>query len=195
MATGLDRIIERIREDAARRADETVEAANAEAEKTLAEAEKQAESDAAALLEAAKKDDEAAAQRAEASAEFARRKAVLAAKQEAIRAVVAEARARLAAMPDAEYFEVLWGLLQKNAAPGKAEMRLSAKALARKPADFDGKAARLPGTEITVSTVPAEIEDGFLLVYDGIDINCTFDALFSAQADELSDIAGRVLFG
>ena len=137
MATGLDRIIERIREDAQRRADETVETARADAEKLLAEA----------------------------------------------------------ATPDAEYFEVLLHLLQKNAAPGKAEMRFAAKDLARKPADFDRKVSEIPGAQITVSPVPAQIEDGFLLVYDGIDINCTFDALFSAQADELSDIAGRVLFG
>ena len=195
MATGLDRIIERIREDAQRRADETVETARADAEKLLAEAAQQAEAEAADLLDAARKETAVAAERAQTSAEFSRRKEVLAAKQDAIRAVVSEARARLAATPDAEYFEVLLHLLQKNAAPGKAEMRFAAKDLARKPADFDRKVSEIPGAQITVSPVPAQIEDGFLLVYDGIDINCTFDALFSAQADELSDIAGRVLFG
>lgn len=195
MATGLDRIIERIREDAELRAGEAVAQAEADAEKTLAAAAETVEQEAAEKLEAAKKQAADADRRAESAAEFARRKAVLAAKQDAIRSVLEEARKRIAAMPDAEYFEVLLHLLQKNAAPGKAELRLSAKDLARKPADFDRKAAEIPGAEITVSGAPAQIEDGFLLVYDGIDINCTFDALFAAQADELSDIAGRVLFG
>ena len=46
----------------------------------------------------------------------------------------------------------------------------------------------------TVSKTPCDLPDGFLLVYGGIDVNCTFDALFEAEADALQDIAGGRLF-
>ena len=44
------------------------------------------------------------------------------------------------------------------------------------------------------SKTPCDLPDGFLLVYGGIDVNCTFDALFEAEADALQDIAGGLLF-
>ena len=45
-----------------------------------------------------------------------------------------------------------------------------------------------------ISQAPADIESGFLLVYGGMDINCTFRAVFEDAADELRDAAGRLLF-
>ena len=38
------------------------------------------------------------------------------------------------------------------------------------------------------------ITNGFVLVYGGIEENCTIDALFDARRDELSDIVQRLLF-
>lgn len=43
----------------------------------------------------------------------------------------------------------------------------------------------VPGTNITVSNTPCNIPDGFLLVYGGIDVNCTFASLFEAAGDTL----------
>ena len=39
-----------------------------------------------------------------------------------------------------------------------------------------------------------QIPDGFLLVYGGIDVNCTFASLFEAAGDTLQDLAGGMLF-
>ena len=198
MATGLDRIIERIRTDAQNRAAEKIADAENDAAKTLAQAAKAAEQMAAEQMEEAQKKAADAARRADASAEFNRRRAVLAAKQDAIRATVAAAQERISALPEDEYFEVLLKLLKANAAPGKAELRLGAKDLARKPQDFAAKAAeaaKTAGAQITLSQTPCDISDGFLLVYDGIDVNCTFDSLFASKADALQDIAGGILFG
>ena len=52
----------------------------------------------------------------------------------------------------------------------------------------------VPGTNITVSNTPCNIPDGFLLVYGGIDVNCTFASLFEAAGDTLQDLAGGMLF-
>ena len=198
MATGLDRIIERIRTDAQKRAAEKISDAESIAAKTLEEAAKAAEQQAAEQMEAAEKNAADTARRADASAEFNRRRAVLAAKQDAIRSTVTAAQERIRALPDDEYFAVLLKLLAANAVPGKAELRLGAKDLTRKPQDFAAKAAetaKAAGAEITLSETPCGISDGFLLVYDGIDVNCTFDSLFASKADALQDIAGSILFG
>ena len=165
MATGLDRIIEQILADAEAKAAEQVAAAEEEAKKTLADAAAEAE------------------------------QTVLAAKQNAIRDVIAAAQKELHDLPDDEYFSVLLKLAQKNALPGDAEMQLNEKDLARMPQDFSAQLkAAVPGTNITVSNTPCNIPDGFLLVYGGIDVNCTFASLFEAAGDTLQDLAGGMLF-
>ena len=74
-------------------------------------------------------------------------------------------------------------------------MRLNAADLGRLPADFEAQVNRAAGRgHITVSRTPCSLPDGFLLVCGGIDVNCTFDALFEAEADALQDIAGGLLF-
>ena len=74
-------------------------------------------------------------------------------------------------------------------------MRLNAADLARLPAGFEDRLNKAVGRgHITVSKTPCDLPDGFLLVYGGIDVNCTFDALFEAEADALQDIAGGLLF-
>ena len=190
MATGLDRIIEQILADAEAKAAEQVAAAEEEAKKTLADAAAEAEQKANVLLADSEKVGADIKARAASTAEFTRRRTVLAAKQNAIRDVIAAAQKELHDLPDDEYFSVLLKLAQKNALPGDAEMQLNEKDLARMP---QLKMA-VPGTNITVSNTPCNIPDGFLLVYGGIDVNCTFASLFEAAGDTLQDLAGGMLF-
>lgn len=71
-------------------------------------------------------------------------------------------------------------------------MQLNEKDLARMPQDFSAQLKMaVPGTNITVSNTPCNIPDGFLLVYGGIDVNCTFASLFEAAGDTLQDPCGR----
>ena len=42
---------------------------------------------------------------------------------------------------------------------------------------------------------PRPIEDGFVLVYGGIEENCTFRALMDAKKDQLQDTVNQILFG
>lgn len=74
-------------------------------------------------------------------------------------------------------------------------MQLNEKDLAAHAAGFFGAAESCcAGTNITVSNTPCNIPDGFLLVYGGIDVNCTFASLFEAVGDTLQDLAGGMLF-
>lgn len=195
MATGLDRILEQIRADAEQKAAEAVAAAEQEAEALLKKAADEAEAQSAEILADGAAASEDIRSKAQSAAVFSRRRTLLAAKQSAIRDTIDAAKNRLRALPDAEYFTVLLKLAQKYAASGEAQMLLNRKDLARMPADFEAQLSKaVPNGHITVSQTPHDFADGFLLVYGGIDINCTFDALFESEADTLQDLAGALLF-
>ena len=184
MATGLERILEQIRADAEQKAGETVAAAEREAEALLEKAAQAAEAEAAEREASGAAEAEGIRRHAESAAVFSRRRTLLAAKQSAIRDAIAAAKSQLHGLSDGEYFAVLARLAQKYAAD-----------LARLPAGFEDRLNKAVGRgHITVSKTPCDLPDGFLLVYGGIDVNCTFDALFEAEADALQDIAGGQLF-
>ena len=45
-----------------------------------------------------------------------------------------------------------------------------------------------------VSKEPKDMDGGFVLVYGGIEENCTIRAMFHTNQDELSDVVQKVLF-
>ena len=66
------------------------------------------------------------------------------------------------------------------------------------PEGFSGRIrtiAAAKGGSLTLSDEPLEADGGFLLVYGGIEENCTLKAVFSAKREELSDQVNRMLFG
>ena len=65
------------------------------------------------------------------------------------------------------------------------------------PQDFEKKiaaAAEAKGGSLVLKKEPKAIEDGFILVYGGIEENCTLKALFDAKKDELQDKVNEILF-
>lgn len=56
------------------------------------------------------------------------------------------------------------------------------------------KAAAEKGGVLELSREARDIDGGFILVYGGIEENCTIKALFDAQRDELSDKVHGLLF-
>lgn len=56
------------------------------------------------------------------------------------------------------------------------------------------KAAEAKGGSLTLMEEPKKIDGGFVLVYGGVEENCTFHALFAEKKDELSDKVHAMLF-
>ena len=56
------------------------------------------------------------------------------------------------------------------------------------------KAAKESGGTLKLMKEARQIEDGFILVYGGIEENCTFRALLDAKKDQLQDQVNRILF-
>lgn len=193
--TGLEAILKQIGDDAQREADEQLEQAKAEAEKIIAEAKAEAEKLSAEIIAEGEAKAAAVKERADSAQQLEYRNAMLKFKQEIIRTAIDSTRESLENAEDGEYFETVLQLVTRFAADGKAVMKLNSRDLSRLPSDFSDRLKKAaPDAEITVDTSPCDIESGFILVYGGIDINCTFKAIFEAEEGELRDVAGKLLF-
>jgi V/A-type H+-transporting ATPase subunit E len=197
--TGLDKILQQIQEEAQSAARAAVEEKRREIDEQL----KRAEQEGAQRAEAIRRDAELRAQafydRAESAAVLEKKRRILAAKQQLISGVLKEARDAIRTMEEGAYFHLLLCMVEQNAQPKEGVMVLSAGDFARMPADFQKEVtARVPaGASLRVTCQnkeTPEIDGGFLLMYGGIEENCTFDALFAAAHEDLQDLAQATLF-
>ncbi len=81
-------------------------------------------------------------------------------------------------------------MLDKYVLAKTGEIYFSEKDLDRMPQGFEAvieKAAVSKGGSLTLVKEPKNIDGGFILVYGGIEENCSFRALLAARRDELSD--------
>lgn len=88
-------------------------------------------------------------------------------------------------------------MVEKYALPQDGEICFSAADLGRLPEGFEAevsKAAAAAGGSLKLSREGKNIENGFILIYGGIEENCTIAAMFDAKKDELSDIVHRLVF-
>lgn len=193
--TGLESIINQITSDARQEAEGVLAEARGKAEKAAAEAREEAQRQAKAVLQKGEQDAQDIRERAASAAQLESRNRMLSFKQELIRGAIESARAGLEGAPDKEYFGTLLQLYTRFAQKGQGEMRLNARDLKRLPDDFLARMKKaVPEADMHISPTPCDIESGFLLVYGGMDINCTFQAVFEDAYDELRDAAGRMLF-
>ncbi len=195
--TGLDAILEAIEQDGQRAAQEILSQAREQAEEIGRQGQRDAIRRRGEILEDAPRQARHEAERVRTAAQREQRRILLEARQALIRESIRQAEESLAQLEAADYFAVLLRLAAAHALPQAGEMVLSPRDRERLPADFPGKLQEvLPeGASLTISarTEPG-IQGGFLLVYGGIEENCTFRALFDAKEEELQDLANRVLF-
>ena len=195
--TGLEKITDQIQEEAKASAARRLEAAQKEADAVIAEAKEVCaamETETAEKIAAMKVNYEG---RIKSSAEQQRRTALLRAKQEIIAEVIEEARLTLKKKDAQSYFLTLEKILKTYALAENGEIYFSAEDLARMPADFEKKiktAAKEKGGSLVLKKEPKAIADGFVLVYGGVEENCTLKALFDAKRDQLQDKVNAILF-
>ncbi|MEF9954387.1 MAG: V-type ATP synthase subunit E [Clostridium sp.] len=195
--TGLDKIISQILDDAGKEADGVLEKAQREAEKILndgKEACKRMEE-----LGVTKQEAEVVSmtERTKSSAELQKRQAVLLAKQQIIADMLDQAYHTLLSKGQEEYFVLIQKMLDKFVLAKQGEIYFSQKDLDRMPPDFESvieKSAASKGGSLKLIKEAKNIDGGFILVYGGVEENCSFKALLSAQRDELSDKVHEMLF-
>lgn len=194
--TGLEKIIGQIQGEAQAAADNVMKAAQAQAADIAAAAAAEAEAECKRIAERAERDKADALRRAESAADLQKRRALLTTKQAVIGEAIDKAHAKLLALPAEEYFAAIVKLAVGHAQPGAGVLHLNAADLARLPADFEKalNAALPEGRTLTLSDQPMAMDGGFVLVYGGIEENCSFNALFASQREALQDSVQKILF-
>ena len=194
---GLDKMKSQILNEAKAAADAKTAKANAEAEAILSDAKAEAEKRQSSISKKSAAQVANYKDRVVSSIDLQRRTKILGAKQEMIAAVLEKAYETVAGLGDKEYFELILKMLGKYALSQEGEIFFSANDLKRMPTGFEQDAqqkAQANGGSLKVSKEGKNIENGFVLVYGGIEENCTLRAMFDAKRDELSDKVHRMLF-
>ncbi len=195
--TGLEKITSEIKAEADQSIAAIIDKANAEAKSILAGAEKEAAEaiekvnhDVSVRLSASKST-------AESAAALKKRRLILEEKQKLIGEVIEEAKNLIYALPDNVYFEKILKLAEKNVSPAEGTIIFNAKDLSRLPADFETKlnvVAVAKGGKLTVSKETRPIDGGFVLLYEGIDQNCSITSLFETHIESVQDKIQKLLF-
>lgn len=102
--TGLEKIVQQIRDEAQQAADAVIAQAKEEAGQLAAKAAEDARTQSGAILAKSKTDVQNHLAAARSAAELAQRRAVLAAKQEIIGEAIESARQSIYKLPDSDYF-------------------------------------------------------------------------------------------
>lgn len=196
--TGLDKILKAIEAQADAVAGTVIAEAQKEADEILAAAKLEAEQKCAQIAEKSDADVKAIIARGESAAALLERKMLLDAKQQIISNIIAEARKKLASLPENEYTDILLKMVKKYAHKEPGKILFSAADKNRLPKDMEARLktvlADKEGATLTVSEEYTSLDGGFLLVYGDIEENCTFDAMFAEAREELLDKVNSFLF-
>lgn len=195
--TGLEKITSEIKADADKSVAAIIDKANAEAKSILAGAEKEAAEAVAKINHDVSVRLSASKSTAESAAALRKRRLILEEKQKLIGEVIEEAKNLIYALPDDVYFEKILKLAEKNVNPAEGTIIFNAKDLSRLPADFETKlnaVAVAKGGKLTVSIETRPIDGGFVLLYEGIDQNCSITSLFETHIESVQDKIQKLLF-
>ena len=191
---GIEKITQRIAEQAQAEIDGVLEQARDEAARITASYRAQAEAEARELNA---KNEKAAAEREErlvSAAQMEARKRQLAAKQEMLEKAYILALDKLCAMPEEQYTAVLAELLVRASSSGKEEAVFSEADRQRVGKAAVEEANRRSGKQLRLSEETQPIRGGFILKDRNVEVNCTFETLVRLQKTETAGAVVKKLF-
>lgn len=191
---GLDKIIARMEADT--RAECDALAANAAENAAAILRDYQAQADAAARDSAQRAEAQAAEhlEHLNGSSQLACRQRVLAAKQQLIDEAFARAAQALAALPQADYIDLLAALAAENGS-GDEELLLSAHDRETVGAAVvDAANAKKPGTAFRLSDETRDTGGGLVLRRGRVELNCSFTEKLRQLRQEESSAVAKLLF-
>ena len=195
--TGLDKIVQEILSEADSAAAVTLAAARQQAEKIVADAIEQGAAQSAEIIKQSAAETADSLNRAKSAAALQKKKNVLVSKLQIIRFMYDRARQCLYTMPPESYFAMIIKMACKFSLPQEGDMLFSKADLDRLPAGFEAalnKAVKDKGAVLHISDTSQNIDGGFILVYGGVEENCSFKALFDAEQERLLDKVQELLF-
>ncbi len=194
---GIDTILSQIEKDSSDKCDSIISAAKEEADKLIAEASKEVKSvneESARKISVLKKNK---AMTAQTSSDLKKRQTILKAKQDIINTTLTKAYNTVLNLGDSEYFNYILKILKKNVQAKEGEIYFNEKDLKRLPSNVKANIdiiANEAGGSLKVASDYKDIDGGFVLVYGGIEENCSIGALFRDEKETLVDKVSEVLF-
>lgn len=194
--TGSEKIVAQILDEARQAGDQVLAEAENEAARILKEAEGQAAAKREETLAGAAAQAEEIGRAALSAAQLIKRNRLLEERRRLLQEALEKTGAYLRDIPEDAYFAALEKLIGRVALQGKGLLLLNARDKARLPGDFISRLnGGLPeGRSVEVSADTVDIDGGFILQYDDIEMNCGFSAMIEAQREALEDLINRQLF-
>lgn len=192
--TGLEKILEEIKVESKATTDEILAQANAEAQQIISASEQEAKVLSEDILKKANAKAEDIILRGDSSANLEMQKAMLAAKQQVINEMLQNTLDYIKNLSEEKYFALILKLIEKNSQETPGEIAFSQVDMQRLPENFIDKINTCSKAELTLCQNPANIKSGFVLIYGGIEENCSFEAMFRSKHEDLTDKISAMLF-
>lgn len=132
------------------------------------------------------------------AAEQQKRRAILETKQKLISEIFVKSYETLLGLDDEKYFELINKMIEKYALDKEGKIVFGKNDLARLPENYQKTVEKIASEKagsLIVSQEAGNFNGGFILIYGGIEENCTFKALMESDKDNLQDIVQEKLFG
>jgi vacuolar-type H+-ATPase subunit E/Vma4 len=197
--SNLEQLRQTLAEEAAAQAAEVLAEAERRATAIRSEAETKAGRLRAEAVGAAERENEARDRQAEAEARLHRRQALLSAKAGLVGQVMAEARQKLAGLPEAEYRAFLAGLIAASAPRGRVTVTFGARDHDRLGQAFlDQMAADLAtagrSVQLILADRPGDFAAGVRLAGAEFEVDCAVHRLLERAAELVEPEVAKALF-
>ncbi len=188
---GLNKILEKIAEDNLNEVNKIIDDAKATADKIISQAQNSANEEADEIISACDKKNSQMLENAKSGCEVFIKRAEASAKAEVVAKCIGNAALQLKSMEDEKYFEAIKRLVLKYYHPNEqGELLMNERDLKRIPkkfADMLNKELKEDNAAIIISQKSIDIDSGFIISYDGVEENCSFDSLVDEKLDEIKD--------
>jgi V/A-type H+-transporting ATPase subunit E len=196
---GIERIKEKIMQEAREKEQQILNEARAEADQILKNSEQTAEEIKQQSLQKAKRQAEEEKRKILSMAELEERKGLLQAKQQIIDEVFDKARQELANLPVEDYRQLIYKMLLESSITGDEEIIIDEKDKSRITPDLVEKVNKELKTKgksgnLKISAKTRPMIGGFILKARDMEINSTFDSLIKLQREELETGIAKILF-
>ena len=194
--TGLDKIVEKILEQSQLNCNAILNDAALQVKNIISQARETAKKQSDEIVAKAEAEAKKIEAVSKSTAESITRNRYLEIRNAILNDIISAAYLEIEKFSDEDYFAMLKRLCIKNVLEGECEMTLSGYDLGRLPDDFEMSinSEIYEKGAVHISNVPGDIENGFVLHYGDIEINCSLKAVFDENMDALKDMLSTALF-
>ncbi len=194
--TGLERIKEKIIIQSQENCDRIIEKANIEAKNIIRKARDNANAKAFEIISDAERHAARKNAISKSTAESITRNKYLEIRNAILNDVISAAYLEIEKFSDEKYFDMLKKLCIKNMLTGECTMHLNGFDLGRLPEDFEDSINEevYEKGAVMICHDAIDIENGFILRYGDIEVNCTLKSVFDESMDILKDMLSKVMF-